>query len=655
MRKQRKNRPVYRTFANRGLEILEGRAFLSTYTVTTTADSGAGSLRQAITDANAHAGTDVVAFAIGSGAKTISPAKGLPGLGDHTILDATTQPGYAGSPLITLNGAGAGSADGIRISGTGATVRGLAITHFGGSGMLVMGKGSNTIAGNVITSNGAHGILLQSPNNTVGGSTSADRNVIGGNGQSGVFVYTAAARNNTIAGNFIGSDTTGSNKLGNLNGIQIDGASGNQVRGNLISGNSRDGVLIVNSGATLNVLQYNYIGLNAAGTARLGNGWYGIEISRPDNVVGGRNAGNVISANGKGGVVLFLSTSSGNRVQGNYIGTDKTGKKDLGNIGRGVEFTNSAHDNRVGGGRRGEGNLISGNDLGGVGIYSSSRYNLVQGNLIGTAAGGVAALGNTGAGIIVTDGAGTNIIGGAGLGNVVSGNTQGVVLTAGTQPSIVQGNLIGTDVTASGKIANAGDGIFVGSSQNQIGGKKKGTGNIISGNGGDGIRFSNSSGNLVRRNVVGASAAGGSLPNGGNGVLMNGTSNTSVGGNTIAFNRGCGVKVNSGSNNPIVSNSIHDNAELPIDQNSSSQIAPVLGKSTATRVKGSVSGKANTSIYVELFAGSGRTFVGSATVKTDAKGKASFAIEVENCAGQTIVATATTTTTSEFSTAMTLN
>ena len=86
------------------IEGLEDRRLMSTYMVTTAADSGAGSLRQAITDANNHAGPDVIHFAIGTGAKTISPSTGLPGLGDGTVLDATTQPGYAGKPLIDING-----------------------------------------------------------------------------------------------------------------------------------------------------------------------------------------------------------------------------------------------------------------------------------------------------------------------------------------------------------------------------------------------------------------------------------------------------------------------------------------------------------------------------------------------------------------------
>src|SRR5439155_20415871 len=131
---QRAGGRVYRAAM---LETLEGRALLSTYTVTNTADAGAGSLRQAITDAANHAGADRIAFAIGSGgAKTISPASRLPGLSDGTNLDATTQLGYAGRPLITLDGSHAGSsADGLKIIGGGVTIRGVVVDHFGGSGI----------------------------------------------------------------------------------------------------------------------------------------------------------------------------------------------------------------------------------------------------------------------------------------------------------------------------------------------------------------------------------------------------------------------------------------------------------------------------------------------------------------------------------------
>ena len=513
------------------IEALEGRQLLSTYLVTTTADTGAGSLRQAIMDANNHKGADTIHFAIGSGSKTIKPSTGLPSLGDGTTLDATSQPGYAGKPLIVIDGANAGSADGLKITGSGVVVRGLVIDHFGGSGILILGKGGNRIAGNYIgtdssgsidAGNHAHGIIIQSPSNTIGGTKASDRNVISGNDMAGVFVYTSAAHNNVILGNFIGTAASGLVKLGNsVTGVQINGGANNWIGAgakgarNVISGNGTDGVLIVNAGSTLNVVQQNFIGTDATGEKALGNGRYGIEISQPNNVVGGTGrAGNLISGNGAAGVVLFLSSAYGNRVQGNSIGVDFSGTKDLGNKGRGVEFTNGAHDSRVGGDTAAERNVISGNDNGGVGFYSSSSMNVLTGNYIGTNSAGSGAIANTGAGVTVTDGAGTNFIGERHAGNLISGNSkEGVCLTSGTKGTVVWGNYIGTDATGKHKIANGADGIFVASSGNQIGGKKKGTGNLIAGNGGNAVSFVGSHGNLVSRNIVGVNVDGAALPN----------------------------------------------------------------------------------------------------------------------------------------------
>src|SRR5688500_10506331 len=82
------------------MEAIEGRTMLSTYTVTNTNDTGAGSLRQAILDANKHLGTDTIAFKIGTGLKTIAPKSYLPAINQPTIVDGTTQPGFAGKPLI---------------------------------------------------------------------------------------------------------------------------------------------------------------------------------------------------------------------------------------------------------------------------------------------------------------------------------------------------------------------------------------------------------------------------------------------------------------------------------------------------------------------------------------------------------------------------
>jgi hypothetical protein len=402
------------------MEAVESRVLLSTFTVTNTSDSGSGSLRQAILNANKTTTADTINFKIGTGAKTIYTKSRLPGIEQPTNLDATTQPGFSGKPIIELNGSQAGSVDGLKLVGTGITVKGLVINHFGGSGIFIYNKGGNKIVGNFIgtdkygtgdAGNGAHGIIVQSQNNTIGGLTSSERNIISGNGKAGIFFYLAAASHNKVIGNYIGTDVTGTKKIANNCGVQINGAAYVAVGGttsgsrNVISGNVHDGVLMVTTGTKYNTVQGNYIGTNAAGTGRLGNGWYGVEISQHDNSVGGTTsaARNIISANGMDGVAFYLTTGINNKVEGNYIGTDVTGTKDLGNTGAGVCATNGASHNMIGGTSSASRNVIAGNDLFGVGIYNGSSYITVQNNYIGVGATGYTLL-NAKYGVVINNG-----------------------------------------------------------------------------------------------------------------------------------------------------------------------------------------------------------------------------------------------------------
>jgi ELWxxDGT repeat protein len=156
---------------------------LDTFTVTTTADSGGGSLRQAILDANSLVGTDRVIFAIGTGVQTISPLSALPTITDPLIIDGTTQPGYAGTPLIELDGVSAGaSVTGLNITAGNSTIRGLAIIRFDGNGIALSGpNGGNLIEGNHIGLDAATGsldlgntldgiLITDSSNNRIGGT-----------------------------------------------------------------------------------------------------------------------------------------------------------------------------------------------------------------------------------------------------------------------------------------------------------------------------------------------------------------------------------------------------------------------------------------------------------------------------------------------------
>jgi hypothetical protein len=278
-----------------------------------------------------------------------------------------------------------------------------------------MSKGSNTIkncyigtdaTGSYDAGNNAKGIILQSSYNTIGGTASTDKVVISGNNNGGIQFYTSAASYNKMLGCYVGTDATGTKAIPNINsGVAIRQAHHNTIGGttagsrNVISGNGTNGIVVNGGGANYNTILGNYIGTNASGTARLGNNHYGIEISEPNNTVGGTTSGarNVISGNKWTGVVLWLASGSNNKVQGNYIGTDHTGMYDLGNYWRGIDITNGSSNNTIGGSGAAR-NVLSGNEHDGVRVYQGSN-NTISYNYIGFAANGSKALGNAGDGV----------------------------------------------------------------------------------------------------------------------------------------------------------------------------------------------------------------------------------------------------------------
>lgn len=396
------------------MESMEERVLFATFLVTNTADSGGGSLRDAMQRANRSSDSDVIQFKIGSGAKTITPNSSLPHLKYPTTVDGTTQGGYAGKPLVEIRGdrAGGSTSHGIVLRGGNSTVKGLIINRFGGNGVLILDKGGNTIKGSYIgtdrtgsyaAGNKQKGIIVQSSGNTLGGTGgSRERLVVSGNAQSGVQFYTSAASRNRMVNTYVGTDASGTKAVPNkASGVTIQQGSYNTIGGtsssarNVISGNGSNGMTIQGSGAKYNTVLGNYIGTNAAGTARLGNGHYGIEISQPNNTVGGTTSGarNVISGNKYTGVVLWLSSANNIKVQGNYIGTDYTGRYDLGNYWSGIEITNGSQYNTIGGSSSSERNVIAGNEQDGVRIYQGTRNN-IRGNYIGIGSDGSRALGN---------------------------------------------------------------------------------------------------------------------------------------------------------------------------------------------------------------------------------------------------------------------
>ncbi|HVE85389.1 MAG TPA: CSLREA domain-containing protein, partial [Myxococcales bacterium] len=171
------------------------------------------SLREAIRASNSLFGADTILFNISpGGVQVITPLSALPPLTDAVNLDATSQPGYSGMPIIGLRGGAAGAANGLQVQAGSCTVKGLAIFSFALDGMVITGAGSST-----------------------------------------------------IAGNFLGTDTGGAG-MGNAgNGLQISNSPGNRIEDNILSDNGASGVLLTGGGAVGNAVVGNKIGTTASG------------------------------------------------------------------------------------------------------------------------------------------------------------------------------------------------------------------------------------------------------------------------------------------------------------------------------------------------------------------------------------------------------
>ncbi len=272
------------------IEPLETRIAPATFTVITAADAGAGSFRQALLEANGAAGSDTIIFSLaGSGVQTINLATALPLITDPVIIDGTTQPGFVagGAPRIELTGTALGvGANGLEVAAPGVKIGGLTINHFAGAG-IVLGASGGTVTGSYIgtdatgtgtgtPANGV-GIRITGRGHTVGGVTAALGNVISGNTGEGILLTGRNAVENSILGNNIGSLADVMGPLANGTGIRFSaGANGNLVGGldpgalNIIAGNLGAGVATsADSLAAGNVISGNRI---------FKNGGLGIDI-----------------------------------------------------------------------------------------------------------------------------------------------------------------------------------------------------------------------------------------------------------------------------------------------------------------------------------------------------------------------------------------
>ena len=412
-------------------------AHAATFTVIKTADSGPGTLRQAILNANAAPGEDKIGFNIpGSGVRTIAPVSPLPTITGPVKIDGYTQSDASPNTRAIGNNAvlrielagnspGAGSI-GLQISGGSSTVRGLVLNRWSDSAIQLETAGNNTIAGNFIGSNPAGtaarsnstGIrFVNSSNNQVGGTTRAARNLFSGNTSAAINMFRSSG--NVLEGNYFGTDRSGTavldanvNAIGLILGAECDG---NRIGGtdaaarNVISGHGREAILM--TGTFSNVVQGNYIGTDVTGEIALGNGLTStgacavcvLGNRNPfgsgggpalDNRIGGTEpgAGNVIAgSHGSDSAAVFIGgTSAGNIVrananfvQGNFIGTNKDGTVALPNQNRGI-YVQDGDDNLIGGTEPGAANIIA-NNLGtrGIGVaIGDGVRNRILGNSI---------------------------------------------------------------------------------------------------------------------------------------------------------------------------------------------------------------------------------------------------------------------------------
>lgn len=575
----------------------------SVFSVTNTNDAGAGSLRAAILSANTSAGLDTISFNIpGGGVHTISPTSPLPQITDPVTIDATTQPGFTGTPLIELDGSQAGETNGLFLAAGDCTIRGLAINRFFEFGQnpyagfqiwIDITSGHNRIEGNFINTNAQGTDAAPNPQDLF---------------RSGIFVQNSA--DNVIGG------TSPSAR-------------------NIISGNKQYGIYLNGTGTTRTIIQGNYIGVDITGTKAVKNGFLGIYIFGTENLIGGvvPGARNIIANNAPYGIRLDGDALDSNRIQGNYIGTDATGTVAMPNSLSGI-FLGQVRYTTVGGTSPLARNVISGHSQYGIDINASGTDGfVVQGNYIGTDVTGTTAIPNRTAGINLgntKDSLFSN--------NLISGNTGygihlygiGIGATAGTE---IRNNLIGTDYTGATPLGNSEVGVYV----DGTGGQTI-VANTIAFNRKGGVYVGLAWNDPIRQNSI--------FSNGGLGIDLAKSGCSYLLGcyGTVVANDACDA--DSGGN--LLQN-------YPV-------ISGAFATGSGTVIAGTLNSTANTRFIIDVFSnsscnasgyGEGKVFVGSYTVTTDSSCNASFGFLVPAVLSNGDIVTATATdpngNTSEFS------
>jgi uncharacterized repeat protein (TIGR03803 family) len=438
-----------------------------------------------------------------------------------------------------------------------------------GSSNVIQGNFIGTDVSGQLARTNVYGIALnECGQNLIGGANAGEGNVISASSNDGVLLEGLGSSGNIIAGNLVGTDATGTSALPNYIGVSIYGPGNNLIggtapaAGNVICANTYAGISLNGLAATNNLVQGNFIGTDRSGLHPLGSGGFGIvdDGSASGNLIGGTTPGarNVICLNLHG---IAIYSGSGNVIQGNFIGTDVTGTRALGNSEYGIYLGISAPGTLIGGTAPGAGNLISGNGY--DGIHTASPGALIQGNFIGTDLTGLLAIPNgpAYAGVWLDAQAPFTLVGGTNIAarNLIAGGT-GII--AYSPSNTFQGNYVGIGADGQTLLGTPGYGITMISDGNLAGGYSPGAANVVSGHFGDGVRVFGSN-NVVQGNFIGTDATG-TLARGNhnNGILVSQPGNL-IGGltpgarNLISGNQiGITVSGNAATGNTIQGNYI---------------------------------------------------------------------------------------------------
>jgi len=451
---------------------------------------------------------------------------------------------------------------------SGNTNAGIAALDAGGS--IIRGNKIGTDITGLFAIPNMYGIGMEnSANNIIGGTLPSHRNIISGNSFTGIGLNGLPSTNNTITGNFIGTDITGTQVLSNDHGIILSYANNTTIGGNeaskrnIISGNISAGIVMNGTGTRQNIVKGNYIGTDTSGLIPISN-YAGIILKSKSNsnIIGGITPEdrNIVSANIEMGI--YVEASDSNIIIGNYIGPDVTGLQafktgDTLLQANGIEFNTVSKNNRLGGYAIGERNVISGNRVYGMVYYGNVSYNDVIGNYIGVDAAGNNALPNA-TGICVDGGSNNNPI----INNVLSGNiSYGIfIVTTGSNYNIFKGNIVGLNASGTDTIPNESGLLIAGGTKyNIIGGDNLEDRNIFSGNRFAGLQIvdNGTQHNTIKGNYIGSDIHGNvPMPNYYGVCIISNASDNLFDNNYICGNKGFGVLMENARSNTLVRNKI---------------------------------------------------------------------------------------------------